>query len=372
MSKLDILHVISKLDRGGVENALVRLVEGLNPARFQSIVCCIKSGGAAVERLKQRGVRVEVLNKMQRRGFDVGAIRALRGVIRDAGPDVIVTYQYHASLYGRLAGIMEGRGKLIGMSRSAYMSPSAPKLHRRILENLLARRTSAVVAVSEAVRADVIKYAGIAPGKVHVIHNGVDLGRFKGRAGRDAARARMGLPAGVFVVGTVGRFTPEKNHAGLIEAVSRTGRAVHAAVAGDGPLRGEVEGIARRLGVPLTVTGWLERESVAEFLSALDVFCFPSLWEGFSNALLEAMASGLPIAASDIPSNREMLGDAAVFVPCGDTGALAGALAGLYGDDALRARLSEAALRRAPGFSIQKMIGRYEALFEEVAARKDP
>jgi glycosyltransferase involved in cell wall biosynthesis len=357
------------LDAGGVENTVVRLVTGLDPARFKSSVCSIKEGGRAASELSAQGFKISALGAMSGHGFDFGAVSGIRRLIRETGVHVVVTNQYHAGLYGRLAAALSGGCAAVAVFHSSYRSPGKPKLHRRMINNLLARRTDAIVAVSQSVASDIAVYDRINAGKVHVIHNGIPLERFSCGVFKDDARKRFGLPAGRTIIGTLGRITREKNHLGLVEAAAKI-EGAHVAIAGDGPLRGDVESLAGRLGVPLTVTGWLDADGAAEFLNAPDVFCFPSLWEGFALAPIEALAAGLPIVASDIAPNREALGDAAVFVPVGDIAALSESLAMLCGDDGLRARLSGAALLRAPVFSIKNTVRAYENLLDEAVRKR--
>jgi glycosyltransferase involved in cell wall biosynthesis len=352
-----------------METVMSDIVEGLDRQRFQSAVCCIKRGGEAAESLKANGARVEVLGRMKGKMFDLGAVLAIRRLIKDFDPHVIVTHQYHAGLYGRLAGLTTAaRPGLVSCFHVAYVSPSPPKFHRRIVNGLLSLG-SYIVAVSNAMRDDIVRFDGVAEKKVRVIYNGVDLDRFAHTVDKSASRARLGLLAGAFIIGTLGRSASEKNRVGFIDAVSRVGGGVQVAIAGECQDRAQLEEMSRALNVPLTLTGWLSPESVPDFLNALDVFCFPSLnrGESFGLAVVEAMAAGLPIAASDIPSNREVLGDAAVFAPAGDTAAMGEALARLYKDDTLRARLSNAALLRVPMFSIKNNIRAYEDLFEKAA-----
>jgi len=372
-SVINVLHVISRLDRGGVETTLFRLATGLDAGRFKSSVCAIKEGGRTASELAALGFRVDVLGRMQGHVFDFGAVGGIKRVIAETGARIVVTNQYHAGLYGRLAAALAGGCRTVDISHSAYCSPGPPKLHRRIINNLLARRTDALVAVSQSVASDIIGYDGVDAAKVRVIHNGIPVEKFSAGILKDEARKRFGLPVGRTIIGTLGRMTREKNHVGLVEAASRSGvtGGVHVAIAGDGPLRVEVERLAARLGVALTVTGWLEPDAAATFLRALNVFCFPSLWEGFAMAPAEAMAAGLAIVASDIAPHREVLGDAAEFVPAGDTAALSRALLELCEDETLRARLGNAARLRAPAFSIQNTVRRYESLFEEVVKKNE-
>lgn len=366
--KVNILHVLTSLPVGGVENMLLKVVNGYNTDRFRASICCIREGGDIAEKLLAAGYEVTILGRMKGKGFDWGAVRELRILCQKRKTDILRTHQYHANLYGRIAGVLAGVPVIIPSFHNRYCSPEKPKMHRRLLNHVLGYWSDRIVAVSEAVLEDVVRYDHIAPAKMQVIHNGVELERFRTSLSKEEARDKLQLPQEFFLIGAAGRLTEQKGHKVLIKAASSAGR-VAVVVAGDGPCRGELDSLARSLGVRCFFLGRISPEQMPVFFRSLDLFCFPSLWEGFPSALVEAMAAGLPIIASDISPHREALGDAGLLVQVGGAEQLTDAIQKCR-RPAERTALEQAAFSRAEIFSIGRTVMAYEALFEDCLQKK--
>jgi len=363
IERFNILHVVSRLPIGGVENMLLKTIQGYNKDRFNPVVCCIKEGGAIADRLMELGYEVRILNRMRRHGFDPGAIAGLYRFIKDRNIHILRTHQYHANLYGRIAGILAGVPVMVPSFHSLYTSRNGPKAHRRLLNHLLGYHSYRLIAVSNAVASHLIRFDRIDPKKVVVINNGTTLERFNSDLTRDEARRRLGISGHGMIVGTVGRLNEEKGQVFLIEAISRLNN-ISVALAGDGPLRVELKRRAEMLGINCIFMGEVVPDEVPVFLRAIDIFCFPSLWEGFSTALVEAMASGLPIIASDIPSHREVLDDAGVFVPPEDPQAIVRAIRIFIDNPYMQEVFGNKAKERSRLFDIKRTIKAYEEIFE--------
>ncbi len=365
----NVLHVVSSLPVGGVENMLLKVVRGYDKKRFNVSVCCIKEGGDIADELIRSGHKVDVLNKMKGRGFDWSAVYALYKLLKRENIHVLRTHQYHANLYGRLAGILAGVPVMVPSFHSSYKSPNEPKIHRRFLNRLLAFFSDKLVAVSNTVASDIMRYDGVNAKKIKVNYNGIVMDKFNQDTPKQEAGRLMNIPVHSLLVGTTGRLKEEKGHKILLSAVSGL-KDTSVAIAGDGPLRAELRGLADRLKVDCTFTGQLSPEKIPLFLNSLDIFCFPSLWEGFPTALIEAMAAGLPVVASDIPSNREVLADTGIFVPRGDEEALAKTIKMLIDDPSLRNELGGKARERSKSFSIGNTVKTYENLFGDILKKK--
>jgi len=167
----------------------------------------------------------------------------------------------------------------------------------------------------------------------------------------------------------VGRLTEQKGHRYLIEAAVNV-KNVEIVIAGDGPLRKELESLAERLRVKCIFTGAVEQKKIPVFLKSLNIFCFPSLWEGLPSALIEAMAAGLPVIATDIPPHKEVLGDTGVIVSAGDADALAKAANMLIDDPSLMLTVAQKEKERVKMFSIDNTAKTYERLFEDILKKK--
>jgi glycosyltransferase involved in cell wall biosynthesis len=282
---------------------------------------------------------------------------------------IVRTHMYHANMYGRIAAILAGVPVKITSSHDLYISPDKPKIHRRLINCILGMFSDAVVAVSQSVASDILKYDKVSRGKVKIIYNGIAIDKFADTLSRIEAREFFNLPVNGVVIGSVGRLTDQKGHRYLIEAAAGL-ENVSIALAGDGPERERLQELARQCRVNCIMPGRLEPEQVRTFLGALDIFCFPSLWEGFGTALVEAMASGLPVIASDIPPHREVLGDAGELVAPGNSKVLSGALRRFTDAPSLMERFGEKVKSRSARFSIEATVSAYEKLFEDILKRK--
>ncbi len=235
----------------------------------------------------------------------------------------------------------------------------------RLAVPFISRHCTRIVAVSEAV-ADSFTACGVPPAKLHVIPNGVDIAHFTPPANsRAEARAALAVPETAFVVASVARFSPEKGLDVLLQAAKQR-KHMTFLLAGDGP---QFETLSRDLPPNVRLLGHLA--DVRPLLLAADVFAMPSRREGQGIAALEAMAVGVPVAASKVGGLAEMLadGETALLVPPDDPDALAAALSRLQSDSRLRQNLAASASALVQSrYSLQTMLGALTAAYREVAA----
>jgi glycosyltransferase involved in cell wall biosynthesis len=210
---------------------------------------------------------------------------------------------------------------------------------------------------------------------MRTIHNGVDSQRFAPAAAGEGRRA-LGLPPDAFVAGTVGRLDPIKNQAALIQAVARLAGevpALHAVFIGSGPLEKELRNLADTLSLTDRVHFAGPRRDVEQLLPAFDAFVLPSLSEGMSNVLLEAMSCGVPPVCSDLPSHHEIVTpgvDAILLRPCNEI-TLAETLRDLYRNPDARSRLAADARKTiVDRFSLERMVRDYEQVYVEIMSRR--
>ncbi len=290
----------------------------------------------------------------------------LFAALRRFRPDTVISFSPLAHVLGQTAAMMSGVPRRAAAHRVVCTEYTRVL---RVLDRLLGSigAYTRIIAVSEAVEQSVAHYPSSYRRKVRVIHNGVS--RKLSSVDRREARAAFALPAEAGLVMAVGRLADQKNYPLLIDAIARL-EHVHLVVAGTGQKRQALERQAAALGMAgrLHLLGHLSPDWLSHLFRACDVFALASLFEGQSNALLEAMAEGMPIIASDIPEQVETLRstdgrDAAILLPVGDPGAWTQAIGRMLEDADLRASLSAAALERSRHFSVERMID----AFEEVA-----
>jgi sugar transferase (PEP-CTERM/EpsH1 system associated) len=367
MSDALVVHVVHSLGVGGLENGVVNLVNEPRPGLRHAIVCLTTDGP-----LRARvapGIDVVALGK--RPGNDVRAFARLIRTLRAMRPAVVHSRNwaaFDAVLAARLAGV----AKVVhGEHGRDITDPEGRNVRRNRLRRALAPLVRRFVAVSSDLHRWLVEDVRIPAGKVVTICNGVDTTRF-GSGDVAAARAGLGLPPGGLVVGTVGRLDPVKDQAGLIQAFdlvrARHPRAV-LLVAGDGPCRSELEALVTSLGLGGQVRLLGERKDVPAVLHAMNVFVLPSIAEGISNTILEAMATGLPVVATRVGGNIELVdeGVTGTLVPIRQPAALASAIGAYLGDRDQLVRHGRAARTRVlERFGLATMRDAYSALYADL------
>ncbi|KYF93365.1 glycosyltransferase [Sorangium cellulosum] len=369
-----VAHVVLSLNVGGLERVVLRLLERTARDRFAPIVCALEEPGALAEELARLGVPLVVLPR--RPGLDPGLPVRLSAWLRREGIRLVHTHNPGPHLYGALAAGLARAASLPGRGGGPRVihtkhGRNYPKQKRKVLVNRLAAAlTDRVVAVSDDARAVAIEVERVDPAKVVTILNGVDTDVFRpGDAG--AARARLGVPASGYHVGCVARLSPEKDHATLLAAFARLREVrpdAHLTLIGDGPLRPALEEQAARLGLGGAVAFTGTRGDVAELLPAFDVFALASLTEGISLTLIEAAAAGLPIVATRVGGNPEIIeeGSTGLLVSPGAPEPLGAALEAVAVREDRAAMGERGRARVIERFGLDQMVRAYEELYAEV------
>jgi L-malate glycosyltransferase len=373
--KRRILHLITQLPTGGAERLLASVVKMLDPDRFESIVCCIQARGNVAEEIEKSGVRVLCLNKMQKKGIDWQVVAELVKLIGAERIDLMHSHLYHANFYGRIAAWRAG----IPAIASIHNTYVQRKWRRQMINRFLGWKSAAVIAVSEDIRRDVLRYDHVATEKIFVLPNGIDLDRVDTDITPEQAKTRIGISSDAIVIGCIGRLEEQKGHIHLLRAFSRlvSDRGMEQKInlrlvlVGDGRLHQQLEKAANQLGIANRVLMLGDRQDVAELLRAFDVFVMPSLWEGLSLAMLEAMAARLPVLISDVGGAAEVLGENefGIRLPPGDENALTDSIRRLIGDPSLRRNLTEAARKRVEEhYSAAAMTKKLGVLYDKTIA----
>ena len=368
-----VLLVIDELDVGGTEQQIVELVRHLPRARWTPTVCCFRPGRTSAE-IERLGVRVVHLPK--RGTVDPRLVWELTSLMRAERFDVVQTFLIGGNLWGRLAALAAGVPVVIASERNVDVWEEPAK---RWLGLGLARVTDRIVANAEAVR-DYLIRRGAEPQKVVTIRNGVDVSRFAAPVDRDAIRGALRLRPEHTVAAVVARLEPQKGQDVVIEVADRLcGRfpQLRWLLVGGGSaepaFRAEV---ARRgLGDRVVFTGF--RTDSADLLRSADLSVLVSTKEGLSNTLLESLVAGLPVIASRVGGNAEVVAaGAGLLVPPRDADALAAAVELIAADPAAAARMGARGrehVRRE--FTVARMAEQTAALWDELLglpARRSP
>lgn len=349
---VNITHFVESLDRGGLERVVIDLVRAQRDAGYRCQVVCLFDPGALAPELVEQGIPVFSCGK--RRGLDLLAILRARRFLRLHGTQILHTHNaishYYAVLASRglpLHRVVSTRHGM-GATRAAAQRSSRGRSWRDDrLEWLYGKSmafTHAVATVCETARKEFQQRADLPAQKILAVPNGIHVDRFAPASAGDRQRLReaLGVPEGTRLAGFVGRLTWAKDHATLVRAFRRVRERCRDAtlvLIGDGPLRPELETLAQAEGVAGHVFFLGDRSDIHALLRGLDLFVMSSVTEGYSIALLEACASALPIVATDVGGNAEIVRDGinGTLVAAGDAPALAAAMIDLLGNEA-RAR----------------------------------
>ncbi len=344
-----VVHVITRLDRGGSAQNTVLTVLGHERARFEPVVVAglagrwdAQGGDRATEenrrRLEAAGVRcylVPALTREIRPIKDAAALFQLVRLLRRERPAIVHTHTSKAGVLGRVAAKIAGVPVIVHTPHGHVFYGHFSRLPSWVflqVERLLATITTHLIALTEAERDEhLVRGVGRA-GCFTVAPSGIDLERFRRVAGVSGRRPPgVTCPPDAIVVGSVGWLTAVKGHRFLIEAIARLKPShprLHLLIVGSGGLREEYEALARKLGVGEAVQLLGEREDVPDCLAAMDLFVLPSLNEGMGRALVEAMAAGRPVVATRVGGVPAVVEHrrTGLLVPPGDSAALAAAI----------------------------------------------
>lgn len=364
-----ILHVVESLEIGGLEHVVVALASAQRRRGHEVRVVCLWRRGVLADAAESAGVPVTCCDK--RPGFDLRAWRAMRSTLRSVAPDVLHTHNPMAHYYAVAASL--GLGVRTVLNTRHGMGSGDLGARREKLFRLALLATDHAVSVCDAARQRFVVHGVMPAAKAVVVRNGIDLGRFAMRSAEagSALRASLGLPADAVVFGTVGRLNEAKQQhrlLGALRSLTDAGHRVALVIAGDGERRQFLEAETDLLGLRAQVRLLGARNDVPELLAGMDVFVLPSRTEGYSLALVEASAAGLPIIATSVGGNAEIVqqGTTGLIVPPADDDALALAMAVLADDPAQRERLGAQArawaLREG---TLDAMCDGYERLYAD-------
>lgn len=367
MSPLSLLHVFPTFAVGGAQVRFVRLVR-LWGARFRHTVIAL-DGRTAAGALLPEEAPVAIAPPPSASGSLPLRLWRIARRLRAAAPDVLLTYNWGAIEWA-LANRLVGRPHL-HLEDGFGPDEADRQIPRRVLTRRVAlARSRGVILASRNLEAIAREIWRLDPRSLHYAANGIDLARFAPRPGA-AARAALGLPPEALVVGWVGALRPEKNLARLLAAFARIEGPAHLVLIGDGPEATRVRDEAARQGLAARVHLPGGRADVAPLLSAFDVFALSSDTEQTPLVLLEAMAAGLPVAATAVGDVALLVADEnRPFVTPRETAALGEALARLAADPALRRRLGAANRAKACAeFAEERMAAVHAALIAAAAGR---
>jgi glycosyltransferase involved in cell wall biosynthesis len=366
-----VLWVVDHLSHGGAMHGAAHyylaVIPGLDARRFNVKLCVMRGDEAAERRFRAAGIDVIVLGRSK---FDIRAVTDLVRLARSSDARILHCHGYGSSNFGRLASILCRAAVVMHQHDDGFSYP----WYQRVADAMLRPTCRKVIAVSDSVADAVVSKMGFPRKHVEVLGNGIDLEKFNPEQhSRPSARAEIGVGPDELVIGTVARLRAEKGIDRLIRAlplVLEKCPSAHLVLVGDGPDRDSLRKLAASFDVADRVTFLGQREDIPRMLAAMDVFVLASRSEGFGLSLVEAMAMGKAIVASDLPAVRSLIdGDTSgKLVDSGIPEALASAIVDIAQNPGLSESLGQAARERAKAFGLGAHVEELQRIYLELLA----
>lgn len=370
-----IAHIIYRLGTGGLENGLVNLINRLPPERYRHAIICLTDSTEFKQRIQRQDVAVYEINKKP--GHDVSSFIKVFQLLAELNPSIVHTRNLAAIEYQFCAFLVGVPYRIQGEHGWDVFDPDGNNVKYRWLRFFLGFLIHKFIPLSQQLQ-DYLQYkVGISARKINRICNGVDTKIFYPR--EDIRQLPNGCTLdgeNKLILGTVGRMHGVKDQLTLVKAYILAcqqspsfAEITRLVLIGDGPLRELAINLLEIHG--LSENAWLPggRNDIPQIMRFLDVFVLPSKAEGISNTILEAMATGLPVIATRVGGNSELVVNAqtGLLVEKENTAQLAEALQELVFDDEKRQQFATLALQRAlQEFSIDTMVKRYQALYDKL------
>src|SRR5208283_961192 len=302
---IHIIHLLPSLDIGGMENGVVNLVNTIDLTQFSTSICCLNFAGAMADRISPGRARIVTLGQKSGRSYTLPL--KMMALFSRLKADIIHTHNYYSGIYGIPAAKML-RIPVVHGEHGFDCSHESGEIDNKKKEKLLCRLADHILCVSPSLKDVICNNFKIKSEKVSVITNGVDFEKYASCTDTKNVRKKLGIDDDKIVIGSVGRLNHIKNYTLLINAVALLSAKERVAVllVGDGPERERLHASAKDSGIAdnLIITG--ARTDIPDMLSVMDFFVLPSLLEGMSNSILEAMCAGLPVVASNVGGNPEL------------------------------------------------------------------
>jgi len=373
-TRLRILHVLSCLGMGGTEHGMFKVIRGLGHTEFEHQICAMRGVDENFVRQMRVPVRVSAVGSAEP-GFQFPLFRLVQ-LMKEFRPHIVHTRNFGA-LEAIAAAWLTGVPVAIHSEHGYELEIlGGLPVRRRLLCGAVYRMADQVFTVTRDLKNYHSTQSRLSPSKFRVIYNGVDTEIFSPRPEQASAlRREIGIPAERIVIGSVGRLVPIKDYKTLLQAAEilvRQGKNVHVVLVGSGP---EMPKLQAHVAASTDLAGRVEfvpaSNRVADLLNAMDIFVLPSISEGMSNTILEAMATGLPLVVSRAGGNPEIVGSVGGLFDPRDVKALADHLSQLVDSNSLRREYGQAARRRAVDqFSLSGMVRTYRDMYVDLACRR--
>lgn len=373
-----IVHVIHHLGVGGLENGLINLINHIPPERYRHAIVCLKGYSDFRSRILRENVEIVALNK--REGHDLGLYVNLFRTLRRLKPDIVHTRNLGTMEGQVIAAVAGARARIHGEHGRDIFDLHGKNRKYNLLRKAIRPFVDHFIAVSRDLESWLVDTVGATPQRINQIYNGVDSLRFHPRDGAVFSAGPQGFfTENTFVIGSVGRMANVKNYPSLIRAFLMLLKEEPAArercrllIVGEGTSRRECIDMLREAGAEALAWFPGERADIPELMRAMDLFVLPSLGEGISNTILEAMSTGLPVVATRVGGNVELVKEelTGMLVPPEMSSALMAAIQKYYRNPDLVIQHGKAARRQIEAsFSMEAMTKGYLQVYDKALRR---
>jgi len=366
--KIRILHVVQSMNTGGLENGIVNLINYSNDNDFLIDILCLRAGGDLVPRIDN--VNSHVYFDHNSSHNKLCAIKKVYSLCKVNNYDIVHSHGFATMLAAYVGGKLAKSSCIInGEHGTLYYS----SLKQRLVQRFLFNQMQLNLTVSAALKNKICQIYSTSPQHFKTIINGVDSERFYPSKSQLQIKESLSIPSDAIIIGTVGRLVKVKNYPSLIRALKSV-QLKHPKVillfVGDGPEKETLLAQVRQAELTDNVIFLGRRDDIQTLMNLFDIFVLPSFSEGLSNTLLESMACGTPVIASNVGGNSEIIedGETGYLYPSDDSDQLADILISLVGDEDKRILLGQQARRHIERkFSLNSMVKNYEDTYYELA-----
>ncbi|MBI5740379.1 MAG: glycosyltransferase [Nitrospirae bacterium] len=360
---IKVCYIIGQLGKGGAERQLYELVKGLDRERFHPVVISLSQGGLWKDEIQK--LNVQVIELQRKKNWEFSRLLKLFRLLKSVKPDIVHTFMFSANSYGRVAAVLCRVPVIIASERCERNKYEMGK-YQNYIDRLLALFSQGIICNSRGVALTLINKYSFASRKIMVVHNGINADNFfkQDCIGGTDKRAQK-------IIVTVGRLYHQKNHRLFLEAAKivlkkSEDKEIKFLIIGKGPLQEELENYAESLGIRGNVIFAGERNDIPEVLHDADIFVMTSLYEGMPNAVMEAMAAGLPVVASDVGGSNELVvdGETGFLCPCDNAALIAERVIHLLADPQNSSVMGERGRERIlRDFTLQKMVDDTQGIY---------
>jgi len=360
-----ICYIIGQLGRAGAERQLYELVNGINREKFLPIVISLSQGGYWAQEIRKNNI--QVIEIPRKKSKEIARLFKLIKLLKTIKPQVVHTYLFPGNFYGRIAAIFTRVPVIISSERNLPEVGKDKNILQLLIDKLLLIFTDAIICNSHKARKFLAREYSFTSGKLFTVHNGICMKEHAKIISNNYSDKTHKI------IGTVGRLSPQKNYVLFLEMakiiLERSRGNIQFMIVGDGPLKDELMNYAERIGIANNILFTGERSDISELLQGMDIFVMTSLYEGLSNSIMEAMLSGLPVVATDVGGNDELIIDKVTgfLCPSNNVSALSEAVLHLIENESEAILMGEKGKNKMLNeFQIDKMVSCTEQIYMDL------